>query len=157
MKLILFILIAVSISFADLTRNGEIVNDGTTGLQWQDNEIVKTTTRTWQAAIDYCENDLALGDHNDWRLPNKKELLSIADRSRYSPSLDMDTFENVSSYYYWSSTTYVSYTSYAWYVYFRSGDSSNGGSKDSNDYVRCVRGGQFDDSALPPVIMYLLD
>ena len=135
----------------------EIVTDSTTGLQWQDNEIVKTTTRRWKTAIDYCENDMTLGGHNDWRLPNKKELLSIVDRSRYYPSLDMGTFKNVSEDYYWSSTTYALFTDYAWSVYFINGYPDHN-DKTNDYYVRCVRGGQFDNSAsLPSIIMYLLN
>ncbi len=135
----------------------EIVTDSTTGLQWQDNEIVETATRKWQEAIDYCENDMALGGHNDWRLPNSKELLSIADRTRWDPAVDTTYFFNILSSAYWSSTTYAGYTSSAWFVTFSSGG-SGGNVKADGLYVRCVRGGQFDTSAsLPPVIMYLLD
>ncbi len=78
----------------------EVVTDSTTGLQWQDNEAAKTTMKEWQDAIDYCENDVTLGGHNDWRLPNSKELLSIADWSRYDPVVDTTYFFNVSSYSY---------------------------------------------------------
>lgn len=135
----------------------EIVTDSTTGLQWQDNEIVETTTRTWQEAIDYCENNMTLGGHNDWRLPNIKELLSIADRSRISPAIDTSVFENISSNSCWSSTTYSGLTSNAWYVSSYNG-TPNGYDKAHSYYVRCVRGGQLDtSSSLSPVIMYLLD
>ncbi len=135
----------------------EIVTDSTTGLQWQDDEIVKTTDRTWSEAIDYCENDMVLGGHNDWRLPNKNELLSIIDRLRYHPAIDVTYFINTALNYYWSSTTLASHADYAWTVNFDYGFSGNY-NKGNNCYVRCVRGGQFDISAsLPPVIMYLLD
>ncbi len=148
MKAILFILISFNILFADLTRSGDIVSDSHTGLQWQDNEIVETAARTWQAAIDYCENTLTLGEHNDWRLPNKKELLSIADRSRYSPAIDTAYFLNTASSRYWSSTTSAYNTSYAWYVYFKYG-SSVSRNKANDYYVRCVRGGQFGHLTCP--------
>ena len=157
MKAILFILIIVSTLSAGFSRNGEIVSDTATGLQWQDDAIVKTTTRTWTSAIDYCENTLTLGGHNDWRLPNKKELLSIADRSRYNPAIDDTVFVNTASYYYWSSTTYAYYSDYAWVVGFGYGYSSYYGYKTYDGYVRCVRGGQFDDFASPSIIMYLLN
>ena len=144
---------------ANLSRSGEIVTDSTTGLQWQDDDIVKTAERTWQEAIDYCENDVTLGGHNDWRLPNEKEMLSIRDKSHYNPAMDTGSsgFQNFSSDYYWSSTTNAYYTSNAWVVNFNNGR-SNYSNKTNNHYVRCVRGGQFDTSSfLPPVIMYLLD
>ena len=145
MRVILFILIAFSLSSASLSRDGKIVSDSATGLQWQDDAIVASTQRNWTDAIAYCENTLALGGHDDWRLPNKKELLSIADRSRYHPALDTSVFQNFSSSNYWSSTTNARDTNYAWIVDFYYGDSYNYG-KTRDDYVRCVRGGQFDDS-----------
>ncbi len=144
---------------SNLSRSGDIVTDSTTGLQWQDNDIVKTAERTWQEAIDYCENDVTLGGHNDWRLPNEKELFSIADRSQVNPAMDTSSngFQNFSSNEYWSSTTSMIPTSYAWIVGFSNGYSCHYG-KTLNFYVRCVRGGQLETSSfLPPVIMYLLD
>ena len=156
MRVILFLLIAFSLSSASLSRDGEIVSDSNTGLQWQDDAIVANTGRTWISAIDYCENTLTLGGYDDWRLPNKKELLSIVDRSKYNPALS-GVFQNFSSGYYWSSTTFALYADDAWIVGFDYGLSSNG-TKAYDYYVRCVRGGQSDDSTnLSPVIMYLLN
>ncbi len=137
----------------------EIVTDSTTGLQWQDNEIVKTTTREWQEAIDYCENTLALGGYNDWRMPNEKELFSIADRLQHTPVVDTAYFFNTASDIYWSSTASVSYTDSVWIVGFSNAYASTSG-KTNDNYVRCVRGGQFNINtsvSLTPVIMYLLD
>jgi len=150
MKPILLILIATNLLFGTLSRNAEIVSDSATGLQWQDDAIVASTTRTWTDAIGYCENTLVLGGYTDWRLPNKKELLSIVDRSRYAPAIDNTIFVNTASSYYWSSTTDASYTSNAWGVYFSYGDSLNR-YKTLNGYVRCVRGGQFDPLPVPKV------
>jgi len=110
----------------------------------------------WVAAIDYCENTLALGGYTDWRLPNRNELLSIVDYSQVNPAI-YSVFANKSSDGYWSSTTYAGNTSIAWDVWFERGYSSLS-MKINKEYVRCVRGGQFDTSAfLPSVIMYLLD
>ena len=141
----------------------EIVSDETTGLQWQDDAVVKTTTMNWTSAIDYCENTLVLGGYTDWRLPNKNEMLSIDDRSRYDPAIDDRVFINTASNsfwssYYWSSTTIASNSDYAWVVYFYYGHPYAHAKTDSS-YVRCVRGGQFDDFAppLPAIIMYLLN
>ena len=137
MRQILLITIGLSTALlANMTRTGNIVTDSTTGLQWQDDIQAKTTLKTWTAAIDYCEA-LSLDTYNDWRLPNKKELLSIADYSRVNPSIN-SVFVNTTSYYYWSSTTYAGYTAYAWIVGFYYGYtySSN---KTTTYYVRCVR------------------
>lgn len=91
-----------------------------------------------QPAINYCDS-LSLATHADWRLPNVKELASIVDYGRVGPAIDPTFFPNTQSDYYWSSTAYENYTGYAWVVYF------NGGSvyiddKDTNYFVRCVRG-----------------
>ena len=89
---------------SNLSRSNDIVRDSTTRLLWQDNAAIKTATRSWADALDYCES-LSLDDKSNWRLPNKNELLSIADRSRYSPALDISVFQNYSLYNYWASTT----------------------------------------------------
>ena len=163
MKLILSILIVTNLLFGALSRSGDIVSDDSTQLQWQDDSVVSTATRTWQEAIDYCENTLSLGGHEDWRLPNLNELTSIVDDTQYNPAIDSSIsngFQNTALSYYWTSTTYAGNTSSvlsnAWRVHFRSGGQGYH-SKDNDNYVRCVRSGQIEPSTLPPVIMYLLD
>ena len=101
-----------------------IVTDTKTGLIWQ-----KTyeTDKTWQAALDYCEN-LTYAGYFDWRLPNKNELASLL----------YNNFPNTPSANFWSSSTDVSSTSSAWYVDFTG--SVDDVSKTYNDgFVRCVR------------------
>ncbi len=135
----------------------EIVTDTATGLQWQDNEIVNTTARTWIDAIDYCENTLALGNYSDWRSPNINELLSIVEYSQYDQAI-YSVFVNKLSFRYWSSTTLADDTRLAWIVQFTDGSSAGNYSKSSDSYVRCVRDGQVDTSTFDPsIIMYLLN
>ncbi len=143
---------------SSLSRNDatEIITDSTTALQWQDDEIVKITLRNWTSAIDYCENTLALGGHNDWRLPNQKELLSISDRSRYNQAIDMAVFINTATSSYWSSTTVAYSTIHAWIVNFSSGNPYYY-YKSTGRFVRCVRDGQLSHSVNPSIIMYLLN
>jgi len=135
--------------------NKNIVTDNITGLQWQDDEEAKTITKRWvtqanydarnysdtsgDTAITYCHN-LSLGEHTDWRLPSKSELLSIVDYGRYSSSIN-PIFENIYSSLYWSSTTTARYTYGAWYVYFGNGYAYSF-SKYHTNRVRCVRAGQ---------------
>ena len=60
--------------------NGDgTVTDEATGLTWQQADSGKAMD--WQHALAYAEG-LALGGHDDWRLPNAKELQSIVDYSR---------------------------------------------------------------------------
>ncbi len=140
MKQILLILIGFSsLSLAEFSREGDIVTDSISLLQWQDNAIGERMT--WESAIDYCENTLELGGYGDWRLPNINELKSIVDRSRYNPSIVSAFTKTSSSNYYWSSTTYRSYSNYAWIVYFNNGNVYNN-AKSNNNFVRCVRAGE---------------
>jgi hypothetical protein len=81
------------------------VTDNLTGLMWMKNANLAGGTKTWQGALDYVKT-LSTGGHFDWRLPNRKELFSLIDRSRYDTALPVDhPFQNVQSDYYWSSTT----------------------------------------------------
>jgi len=138
MRAILLIMIGFSILNADFTKNGNIVTDNNSKLQWQDNEVGSRTT--WQGAIDRCES-LILDGQSDWRLPNINELKSIVDRSKVYPAIVTGFVNTSSSYFYWSSTTYESNKYYAWIVYFYNGHVGND-VKDNGYYVRCVRDGQ---------------
>jgi len=63
--------------FAD---NGDgTVSDHATGLMWMQRDSGKAMP--WQEALEYAEH-LAYASHDDWRLPNAKELQSIVDYSR---------------------------------------------------------------------------
>jgi len=97
-------------------------------------------TKTWQDAKTYCAN-LTLGGYTDWRLPTAKELGSIVDYGKSDPGIDTTYFKNVSSDYYWSSTTSENYKNYAWIVIFYNGIVYYD-NKDLSYYVRCVRDGQ---------------
>jgi hypothetical protein len=133
----------------------EVVIDNVTGLMWQDNSEAKTVTKPWvtqanynagkyndtsgDTAATYCSN-LTLGSYEDWRLPTRKELLSIVDLGRFNPSLDPE-FLNFASSYYWSSTTNANNSGNAWFVNFFYGN-QHYGTKYDDYYVRCVRAGQ---------------
>jgi len=97
--------------------NGDgTVSDLATGLMWQ--KADSGTGMEWKSALEYAER-LKLGGHDDWRLPNAKELQSIVDYSRSpqttgSAAID-PVFETTSiqdpdgkkNYpYFWSSTTH---------------------------------------------------
>ncbi len=141
-KIALSVLMTATLIYADFTRSNGIVTDNKTSLQWQDDYSDNGGSikeATWIDAINYCEN-LSLGGYSDWRLPNIKELLSIADRSRYNPAID-SLFQKVTSDGYWSATANANRIGYAWIVYFNDGY-SNYRYKFGTRYVRCVRGGQ---------------
>lgn len=146
MKTILLIIIGLSLSMAEkfprFTKLNGVVRDSKTTLEWQDDyndnsNIIKFTH--WKDAIDYCEG-LSLNGQIDWRLPNKKELLSIVKYDSFNPSIS-SVFERSVASNYWSSTTYVRYTNAAWVVNFYYGYTSNY-HKSYYQYVRCVRAGE---------------
>ena len=137
-KIFLVIVMIITAIYADFSKSGNIVTDSTTVLQWQDDAI--GSTMTWAEAIDHCE-DLTLDAHSDWRLPNLKELTSLVDDSRVSPSINIGVFEYTESSICWSSTTYAGDANYAWSVNFNRGYQSNN-TKSHSYYVRCVRAGQ---------------
>ena len=127
----------------DFIDNGNgTVTDNLTGLIWQ--QIDEGTRRTWQNAIDYCDN-LIWGDSESWRLPNIKELESIVDRSSYNPSIDSLFHNTQTREGYWSSTSSVAKPDYSWAVSFSDGDSGFA-IKVAGLNVRCVR-----SSSIPTV------
>ncbi len=146
MRTILLIMIGLSTFLsAEFTTAGQpngVVKDTSTLLQWQDDyssNAGNIKSATWTAAIDYCE-DLGLAG-GGWRLPNKKELLSLVDYTRFIPSIDVIFNHTTTSDYYWSSTTYAGDTDRAWYVGFYYGYTYHH-AKSASHAVRCVRSGQ---------------
>ncbi len=137
---LLFILLSYTFSFASMQRNtGEnIVIDKSSSLMWQDEKIVKIQKKTWTEAISYCEN-LNLGNHSDWRLPNVNELLSIFDFEQEQYNLTHPIFKYSLAQLYWSNTSFDEDN--AWYLNFNSGISVTKStvSKTSTQYIRCVR------------------
>jgi hypothetical protein len=133
---------------ARFTDNGNgTVTDHLTDLIW-----LKTANcsgnKTWQEALAYC-NTLASGScgltdgsiAGDWRLPNRKELFSLIDFSRYNPALPQDhPFTNVWLSDYWSSGTMAYYRDYAWVVRMDYGEVYNT-HKSGKYFVWPVRGG----------------
>lgn len=113
----------------------DTVTENTTKLIWQDDTT--PASMTWDSAITYCQN-LTLGGHTDWRLPDIKELQTLVDNSKSDPSMD-SIFQNTISSYYWSITSYVALSSNAWSVHFFTGYTSADDKTDSNINVRCVK------------------
>jgi hypothetical protein len=151
----------------DFQDNGDgTVTDRASGLIWQRQDDGKA--RNWAEALGYCQN-LLLGGHDDWRLPNAKELQSIVDYRRHDPALDLRFLQQRDKNgWFWSSTTHGDSPDNAVYVCFgkcisadgidvhgagaqrsdpKAGDpsrysSGRGGQRDQvriMNYARCVR------------------
>jgi uncharacterized protein DUF1566 len=116
--------------------NGDgTITDKCLSLIWQ--KATAPDRMNWQEALQYCHG-LELGGHDDWRLPNIKELATLNDYTRYRPSTD-PVFETVPDWY-WSSTTLSDTTSYDVVFDFIGGAIGNK-PKGASLPVRAVRGG----------------
>lgn len=100
------------------------VTDKATGLVWQ--QADDGIGRDWQTALAYCES-LVLADHDDWRLPNIKELQSIVDYNHANPALDTSIFTQTDiEGWFWSSTTHGDNIASGSYICFGQCDSKEG-------------------------------
>jgi hypothetical protein len=144
------------------TDNGDgTITDNVTGLMWEklsdDGGIHDwANSYTWADAFNVKIGALNAGSgfagHTDWRLPNRRELESLVDAGRMSPSIDpvfnsgcaanctVLTCSCTNSFAYWSSTTYQSNPVGAWFVDFSDGRVAFDG-KSTPYNVRAVRGG----------------
>ena len=109
------------------------VSDNETGLMWAQEGSPERLT--FKEAEKYYK-ELNLGKHKDWRLPTLKELISIVDYDRISPSID-PIFKAESSWY-WSATGYAGGSDGAWIVGFGGGN-TYWDYRDDGYYVRPVR------------------
>ncbi len=95
------------------------ITDHATGLMWMKND--SGSGKKWSDALDYSEN-LDYAGHDDWRLPNAKELQGILDYSRSpdttgSPAIDpifnstsiTDEDGSTNWPYYWTGTTHITW------------------------------------------------
>lgn len=86
-------------------NNNGTVTEKLTQRMWQ--QKIDYTRRDWNASIEYCQ-DLNLAGHDDWRLPNIKEAVSIVNYNKTSPSIDEEFFpETPKKYFFWTSTSDV--------------------------------------------------
>ena len=128
--------------FTDM--NDGTVRDNLTDLTWTKDAFVGGAQVTWWAARNACEN-LELAGHEDWRLPNVNEMLSLLDwrwpdgaiqisnAEGTGPWTEGDPFTRIQTQtfegnippYYWTSSSHD--TDYAIVVIPREGNLSGGG------------------------------
>ena len=103
---------AGSPAFDYLPLAGGCVQDRVTGLVWS----TETLNMPWAAAAPaYSRCGIASG----WRLPTRRELLSIVHHGAASPAIDRMAFPGTQSTPYWSSDAAAAN---AWAVHFNDGD-----------------------------------
>ena len=114
--------------------DGDVVTDKATGLMWM--RRGDGHGRLWGEALGFCEN-LTMAGHDDWRLPDEKELEDLVDLSRANPAID--PIFSASSFLYWSSSPYTGYND-SWYIHFGTGAMGHI-YMPTTAMTRCVRGG----------------
>ena len=123
------------------------VTDRVTGLMWMqcglgqdhdDNCSGNASEHNWEEALKAAENYVH-DDYTDWRLPNIKELFSLAARDRYEPAINITIFPNTPPEPYWSASPSASDSNYAWDVNFVDGGIFIAQDRELNSYVRLVR------------------
>jgi hypothetical protein len=128
------------------------VTDVRTGLVWDRFEwgrhtsgfaLVSGPQLNWQDALlaGVTANATGYKGFSDWRVPNMRELRSLVEECRLSPSINSDVFPSAVAGNYWSSTPTVATPTGAWYVEFASGNADYR-DRANAAYVRLVRGGQ---------------
>jgi hypothetical protein len=126
--------------------NGDgTVTDNCTGLMWQkhtadtngDGTVSTSDAVLWCDAQSHSQNATFAG-HDDWRLPNLAELLSIVDHGRSDPAID--PLFSAALDRYWSSTSYALDPRRAWAIVFSYGTMAHNAKQFGTlDYVRLVR------------------
>lgn len=98
--------------------NGDgTVTDPSTGLVWQqatadtdrDGVLDSSDELKWQAACDFCQA-LEFAGCSDWRLPGRRELLSLMGY----PRSFLDSIFDCRPSYYWSGNSYSYAPDNAW-------------------------------------------
>lgn len=136
-----------------VTGGGATVTDSRTDLEWdrctlgQAWDATNCTgtpgLKTWQEALQaaVAANSASYLGHQDWRLPNLKELKSLVEQRCWAPAIDTHYFPDTETYYYRSGTPYVRFSSAVSTVNFYNGTDIAFG---AGDFLigRLVRGGQ---------------
>jgi len=100
------------------------VEDRLTGLHWTRKANFAEYPLTWDEAFGVVVqlNHERFGGHDDWRLPNRRELRSLISHQTRDPALpEENPFRDVFLGWYWTSTTAAINTAYAWYVHMEGG------------------------------------
>jgi len=94
---------------------GLSVLDRATGLRWQ--AAVSGTSYNWADGKTYCASNTAALPGSGWRLPTRRELGSIVDRTMHEPSIDAIFAAGPNARQFWSVTPRI-FSGDAWYVDF---------------------------------------
>lgn len=124
------LLLSCLFGFVCVNADADVVTDKKQRLQWEDSD--NDNVFIWKLAKGYCKQ-LQLDDRQDWRLPTKKELLSLAQNKRLK-----NKFRYLSDDVYWTSDDDPEDEFNALSVYIENGYLS-GTDKCEKNVVLCVR------------------
>jgi len=121
---------------------GGVVRDRLTNLLWLRDANVAGFPLTWRETFEYVRemNHASHLGFDDWRVPNRRELLSLMSFQACKPALpENHPFRNLFSCWCWTSTTASIALSHAWYIHMEGARMFYGG-KDQSYLLWPLRG-----------------
>lgn len=132
---------AVSNAATPAATDWACTKDNHTNLIWSLQTQSDTWTNATSTLLTTANTANRCGFSTGWRLPTRRELLSIVHNNTSNPSIDTTYFPATTSNSYWSNDTYAPSPAFAWHVDFGVGNSS-ATFKTNSFQVRLVRSGQ---------------
>jgi len=106
------------------TVQAGLARDQRTGLAWLQNLSPLAEPCFWGEALERVAglNQRVYLGYSDWRLPNRRELVSLIDYAQARPALPAGhPFVGLELAWYWSATSYAGDPAYAWYLHLEGG------------------------------------
>ena len=104
--------------------DGELIHDSFTGLYWPRDANPAGWPMPYAAAgnfISQCNDSGYLG-RNDWRLPSRREMLSVMCLANAKPALPTDhPFRNIFQHWCWTGSRSVTARNHIWRVHLEGG------------------------------------
>ena len=122
---------------ATIATEWACTKDNTTNLIWS----LETQSDTWANAtttLPAAINAASRCGFTDWRLPTRRELLSIVHNGTSQSVHRQRLFPRRNRSYYWSNDTYAPVPAYAWFVGFDGGYADADGKSDNTLLGSCV-------------------
>lgn len=102
----------------ETAEQGRAVLDRVNGLLWDNAH--EELMLNWNEAQEYIAalNEKSYLGHNDWRLPSREELRSLAVYDDVQPAINRNAFASCAADFYWSATASKNDGNLAWGIYF---------------------------------------
>lgn len=123
-----------AITANDMTVNEVIVNEGAGASV----SFASVDDLIWDLK-DQANSGSGIAGYTDWRIPNRRELESIANIEYCFSAIDATVFPSTPSDYHWTTSTNPCSTNKAWVVHFHHGSITYYAKRTSKFYMRLVR------------------